>query len=150
MPEYRDSFVINKDNIKLTSIYDRENERFVICEKTYEVQKYYVLSYDPKRVEQGLDEATKVVQYVEVQTNLGTKQVGRGKRGIEVDTKELMALRNLVHIYCPNPYKVYASDVDKDSLTPRSILLQKKPSQGHILNQKDLFVQVKPKTVIHK
>ena len=40
-----------------------------------------------------------------VQVNVGTKHVGRGKRGIEIDLKELMALRNLVHYYCPNPFK---------------------------------------------
>ena len=37
--------------------------------------------------------------------NLGTKQFGRGKRGIDVDTKEFMALRNLVHFYSPNPFQ---------------------------------------------
>lgn len=46
-----------------------------------------------------------VTQYVIVNLNIGTKQFGRGKRGIETDTKEFMALRNLVHFYCANPFK---------------------------------------------
>jgi hypothetical protein len=54
------SFAVNKDNIKIVSMYDRANSRFIICEKTYEVQKYYVLSYDEKRQEQGLEDMLQV------------------------------------------------------------------------------------------
>tara|TARA_B110000285_G_scaffold230294_1_gene296634 strand:- start:1063 stop:1311 length:249 start_codon:yes stop_codon:yes gene_type:complete len=52
----------------------------------------------------GLEQVIQVIQYVVVQVNVGTKHIGRGKRGIEIDVKEFMALRNLVHFYCPNPF----------------------------------------------
>jgi hypothetical protein len=95
---------LNKDNIQVFGILDRKNNRYIICEKTYEVQKYYVLQHDEQRYERGLEDVLQVIQYVCVQVNIGTKQYGRGKRGIEVDTREFMALRNLVHFYSPNPF----------------------------------------------
>ena len=30
-------------------IYERQNDRFIICEQTYEYQKYYILEYDESR-----------------------------------------------------------------------------------------------------
>ena len=98
------TLTLNKDNIKVFGIIDRKNNRYIIAEKTYEVQKYYVLKHDSNRVESGLEDVVQVIQYVSVQLNVGTKQFGRGKRGIDVDTKEFMALRNLVHFYSPNPF----------------------------------------------
>ena len=49
-----------------------------------------------------------------VEVNRGTRDVGRGKRGIEIDLKEFMALRNLVHYYCPNPFRNMESKILKD------------------------------------
>jgi hypothetical protein len=37
------TMILTKDNIKVFGIYDRKNNRYIIAEKTYEVQKYYVL-----------------------------------------------------------------------------------------------------------
>jgi len=31
------SLAVNKHNIKMCTVYDPENERFVVCEKTYEL-----------------------------------------------------------------------------------------------------------------
>ena len=42
-PSLNPSHFVNKDNLKLIQVFDRENERFIICEKTYELQKFYVL-----------------------------------------------------------------------------------------------------------
>ena len=50
----QDSFALNKDNIKVITLYDPQDNRFIICEKTYELQKYYVLQFDEKRAELGL------------------------------------------------------------------------------------------------
>ena len=43
------TMTLNKDNIKVFGIIDRKNNRYIIAEKTYEVQKYYVLKHDSKR-----------------------------------------------------------------------------------------------------
>lgn len=106
---------LNKDNIKVFGVFDRKNNRYIIAEKTYEVQKYYVLQHDDQRAEMGLDDVLQVIQYVCVQINIGTKKYGRGKRGIDVDTKEFMALRNLVHFYSPNPFNRLAAARVEDS-----------------------------------
>ena len=45
---------MNKEIIKIVTIYDPQDNRFIICEKTYELQKYYVLQFDEKRAELGL------------------------------------------------------------------------------------------------
>lgn len=44
-----DQILINKENVKYTMIYERQNDRFIICEQTYEYQKYYILEYDESR-----------------------------------------------------------------------------------------------------
>ena len=98
------SLGVTKNNIKMATVYDTENERFIICEKTYELQKYYVLQYDSARSEQGLPGIVQVIQYVDTQPNIHTRQIGRGKRGLEIDMKEFLALKNLVHFYSPNPF----------------------------------------------
>ena len=50
------TMTLNKDNIKVFGIIDRKNNRYIIAEKTYEVQKYYVLKHDSKRHDQGLED----------------------------------------------------------------------------------------------
>lgn len=45
-----------------------------------------------------------VTVYTVVSTNLLTAEIGRGRRGIEIDTKEVMAMRNIVHFNCINPF----------------------------------------------
>lgn len=67
------TMTLNRDNIKVFGINDRKNKRYIIVEKTYEVQKYYVLQHDSQRVEQGLEDVLQVIQYVCVQVNVGTK-----------------------------------------------------------------------------
>ena len=106
------SIALKQDNIKIISIYDRTNKRFILCEKTYEIQKYYVLHIDEKRPQNCLQNLVQITQYVTFQVNIGTKQYGRGKRGIEVDLREFMALRNLVHLYSPDPFATKASKQD--------------------------------------
>jgi len=45
-----------------------------------------------------------VTQYTVISINLGTATIGRGQRGIEIDTKEFMAMRNIIHFNCYNPF----------------------------------------------
>lgn len=51
-----------------------------------------------------------VTVYTVVGTNLLTADIGRGHRGIEIDTKETMAMRNIVHFNCVNPFRYAKSD----------------------------------------
>lgn len=37
---------VSRDKIKFTMFYEKEEERFYICENAYELQKYFVLEYD--------------------------------------------------------------------------------------------------------
>jgi hypothetical protein len=145
------TLTLNKDNIKVFGIFDRSNNRYIIAEKTYEIQKYYVLQHDPQRSEQGLDDVLQVIQYVCVQVNVGTKQFGRGKRGIEVDTAEFMALRNLVHFYSPNPFtkqvtpRVYDSSggPQQEKSAPQIVLEDislNSVNNGPMIYSKDLFL----------
>lgn len=50
-----ESFALKKDNIKIAAVYDPENKRFIITEKTYELQKFYVMQFDDQRAEMGLE-----------------------------------------------------------------------------------------------
>mmetsp|Transcript_15954 Transcript_15954/g.24703 ORF Transcript_15954/g.24703 Transcript_15954/m.24703 type:complete len:264 (+) Transcript_15954:1086-1877(+) len=43
-----------------------------------------------------------VIQYIEIQPN--ARSFGRGSRGINIDLKEFLALKNLVHFYSPDPF----------------------------------------------
>ena len=85
-------------------LYDRENARFIVEEAQYEMKKYYVLEYDEERAENGFGNSLQVTQYTMIIPNQGTASQGRGQRGIEIDAKELMALRNVVHFNCVNPF----------------------------------------------
>jgi hypothetical protein len=38
-----ENFALKKDNIKIITVYDPQDNRYIISEKTYELQKYYVL-----------------------------------------------------------------------------------------------------------
>ena len=67
------SYAVNKDNIKIVTLYDKENNRFIICEKTYELQKYYIISIDEERIAKGLTDLVEITSYVVVQVNMGTK-----------------------------------------------------------------------------
>jgi len=99
--------------------------------------------------------------------NVGTKQFGRGKRGIDIDTKEFMALRNLVHFYSPNPFqkantpRIYGESggLQENSLEK----IREKPipkiftedlsvvsNNGPMIYQKDLFMQVKQKNLANQ
>lgn len=100
-----ESVNVTKDNIRFVMIYDRENNRFLVEEASYEVKKYFVLEYDEDRAENGIGNHLQVTQYTTITPNLGTSSMGRGQRGIEIDTKELMALRNVVHFNCINPFQ---------------------------------------------
>ena len=51
-----ETFALKKDNIKIIAVYDPENNRYVICEKTYELQKFYVMQFDDQRVNMGLEQ----------------------------------------------------------------------------------------------
>ena len=95
---------VNKGNIKFTMFFDRDEERFVIHESSYELQKYFILEYDQDRAKTGIGNHLTVTMYTLVNVTVGTAGIGRGQRGIEVDTKELMALRNIVHFNCVNPF----------------------------------------------
>jgi hypothetical protein len=52
----------------------------------------------------GVGNHLMVTMYTIVGTNLLTAEIGRGQRGIKVDTKEIMAMRNIVHFNCINPF----------------------------------------------
>jgi len=39
--------------------------------------------------------------------NVGTSLSGRGQRGIEIDAKEFIAMRNIVHFNCANPFNQF-------------------------------------------
>jgi len=95
---------VTADQIKFTMFYDKALERFFICENSYELQKYFVLEYDEQRAKSGVGNHLMVTMYTVVGTNLLTAEIGRGQRGIEIDTKEIMALRNIVHFNCINPF----------------------------------------------
>jgi hypothetical protein len=97
-------FKVSRDKIKFTMFYDKEQERFFICENAYELQKYFVLEYDEQKAMSGTGNHLMVTVYTVVSTNLLTAEIGRGKRGIEIDTKEVMAMRNIVHFNCQNPF----------------------------------------------
>jgi hypothetical protein len=43
--------------------------------------------------------------FTTIALNVGTAQTGRGQRGIEIDAKEFIALRNIVHFNSANPFK---------------------------------------------
>lgn len=84
--------------------YDQEDERFFICENTYQYQKFYVLEYDERRARNGVGNHLTVTIYTVVGTNIVTAEQGRGHRGIHVDAMEANALRNVIHFNCANPF----------------------------------------------
>ena len=95
---------INKENMKFVFICDKDNERFIICEETYELIRYFVLEYDESRVGNGIGPHLLVTLYTTVSTNWTTSVIGRGQRGLDIDTKEFQALRNIIHFNCYNPF----------------------------------------------
>jgi hypothetical protein len=96
---------VTRENIKYNMYYEKTEERFIIFENSYELQKYYVLEYDESRARTGVECNLMVTAYTICGINLLTAEVGRGQRGIEVDAKEMIALRNIVHFNCINPFK---------------------------------------------
>lgn len=76
-------------------MYDNSEERFVVYETTQEYDKYYCLKYDEERPG-GLH----VTCYTSISQELDLKEYGRGHRGIDVDSKEFIALRNVVTFNC--------------------------------------------------
>lgn len=69
---------VNRDNIKFTVLYDRFEERYLVSESTYELQKYWVLEYDDSRANHGVGNHLQVTQFTEVMVNVGTASIGRG------------------------------------------------------------------------
>ena len=140
--------------MKIITVYDRVTDRYIICEKTYELQKYYVIQFDEERLDRQLENLVEITNYVVAQVNMGTKQFGRANRGIDVDTKEFMALRNLVHFYCNNPFKnkivgqesQFIDRAFESSMQPSSYLSSlDKSSRGPVLKKKDIFMQLRTK-----
>jgi len=39
-----------------------------------------------------------------VKVNVNIQVTGRGERGIDIDTKEFIALKNIIHFNCFNPF----------------------------------------------
>ena len=142
--------------MKIVTVYDRVTNRYIICEKTYELQKYYIIQFDEDRLDRQLENLVEITSYVVVQVNMGTKQFGRANRGIDVDTKEFMALRNLVHFYCNNPFKIKSPaeesefiDKEFESSNQLSWLSNlDKTSKGSFLKQKDFFMQLRKKSTL--
>ena len=62
--------------------YEKDEERFFICENSYELQKYFVLEFDEQRRASGMGNHLMVTMYTVVGTNLLTAEIGRGQRGI--------------------------------------------------------------------
>ena len=85
-------------------LYDRDKQRYLIEESSYELTKYYVLSYSEDNLHKGIGNHLNVVLYTTVKLSEGTAFSGRGRRGIDIDAKELIALRNLVYLNCANPF----------------------------------------------
>ena len=98
------NFQVQKDNIKFTMLNDAANDRYIIVENTYEYQKYFILEYDETRSQIGIGNHLQVTQYVKVNVNIQTGITGRGERGIDIDTKEFIALKNIIHFNCQNPF----------------------------------------------
>ena len=49
-----ESVNVTKDNIRFSMLFDRDNNRFLVEEASYEVKKYFVLEYDEDRAENGI------------------------------------------------------------------------------------------------
>jgi hypothetical protein len=85
-------------------MYDEPQERFLIYETTSEYDKYYSLKYDEERPDKV---------YVSCFTSICKDQdlngYERGHRGIDVDCKEFVALRNVVKFNCRD---LFASGVN--------------------------------------
>lgn len=102
--DHDESLKVKKDTIKFTMLHDNANDRYIIVENTYEYQKYFILEYDDTRCNSGMGSTIQVTQYVKVNVNIQTGITGRGERGIDIDTKEFIALKNIIHFNCDNPF----------------------------------------------
>ena len=90
--------------MKFIFLTDKENERFIICEETYELIRFFILEYDESRAANGIGNHLLVTQYTTVATNWTTSVIGRGQRGLDIDLKEFQAMRNIIHFCCINPF----------------------------------------------
>ena len=89
---------------------------------------------------------------------MGTKKFERANRGIDVDTKEFMALRNLVHFYCNNPFKNKTVDEESDfidrefqsSMQPSYLSCLDRSSKGPCTKKKDFFMQLRKNETYNK
>lgn len=79
--------------------YDKSEERFYVSETAYELQKYYVIEVAENKT------VVHITQFTTIALNVGTASTGRGQRSIEIDAKEFIALRNIVHFNSHNPFK---------------------------------------------
>lgn len=91
-------------------MYDVHEERFLIYETTAEYDKYYSLKYDEERPNHVY-----ITCYTSICKELDLIEYGRGHRGIDVDSKEFIALRNVIIFNCRD---VFASNVGPMAYTP--------------------------------
>lgn len=103
------SMNINKTKVKFTMFYDKNEDRYYVVENSYEIQKYFVLEFDEARANNGFGNNLSVIQYTIMNVNVGTSLSGRGQRGIEIDAKEFIAMRNIVHFNCANPFNQFGA-----------------------------------------
>lgn len=116
------------------------------------------MHFDETREEIGLQPFLTLIQFVEVQTHLGSKR-GRGLTGISHDLKELMALRNVVQFYSCNPFGSSGGQKFSSSrgMTPSPVKVnrvqvsfQMSPSETNmhdksVYKQKAVFVKIQEK-----
>jgi len=88
-------------------MYDDHQERFLIYETTSEHDKYYCLKYDEERPNHVY-----ITCYTSVGKELDLREYGRGHRGIDVDSKEFMALRNVVTFNCRDVFAAHVGMVE--------------------------------------
>ena len=91
-------------------MYDDNEARYLIYETTQEYDKYYVLTYDEERPNNLY-----LTCFTSISKDLDLREFGRGHRGIDVDSKEFIALRNVVIFNCRD---VFASSNGTTTGTP--------------------------------
>jgi len=111
-------------------MYDDQQERFLIYETTTEYDKYYSLKFDDERPTNGVN----ITCFTTICKELDFIEYGRGHRGIDVDSKEFVALRNVIIFNCKD---VFANSkvVRKLSFSERASQMARMPKSPSFKNE---------------